>query len=387
MAGRRPRAGAEQSAKPRPAWLSAVDHLILLSALAATLSLALLLFILMSGGFAAPLIAGSALETVQRNVDLARRAFIWGLWLSLLAALLRHYRTESLGYVTLLAGAACWLVLPWVVRTRVPYDAARELAELARSLMASFQTTGVLIMVLGFLRIVVGRVILLSTAPRVGAITRLPGFATAMAHLSEEPIGAPRPSLMRKCWELHFCRGSLRVNCPRYLEQVACWKQRSGCYCDQGLATRLLDSVGTRTRVQVAEEMQSVQSRARQVEQRTAAGRRLRQPPKKQRRPCGECPIYLDHQKFKYRVLSWFAYPTAAVIIGILISQIRAGYEWADAYLGNVLSRPLPSIPYAQPVQEAPWLTAENAIIVLIGVVIAATILQLTEVAVFRLKL
>jgi hypothetical protein len=360
--------------------------MIILAAVAALLSLTYLLFLLMSGALAAPLIAGSALEGLERNVNLARQVFLWGLWMALLGAIGRHYRTESLGYVTILTGVTCWALLPWLVGSRVPGDSAKPLVELAQSLVTSFQTAGVLMVVLGFLRVVMGRVVMASTAPRGGAITRHAGFARALAELSEEPIGGGRPSLMRKCWELHFCRGSLRANCPRYLEQITCWKQRSGCYCDQGLATRLLESVSLRMRTQVAEELESVQSRARQ-HPRAAPASRMRQRPKRKRPPCGACPIYLDHQKFKYRALSWLAYPAAAAIIGVLITQIRAGYEWVDSYIGTTLSRPLPPIPYAQPFQEAQWLSAENAIIVLVGVLVAATILQLTELAVFRLKL
>lgn len=385
MGGRRLPAGVTGEGKPRPTWLGALDHLILLSVVAATGSLTYILFVVMSEGLAAPLIAGSALDAITRNIQLARQAFVWSLWIALLGAMVRHYRAESVGYAALLAGLACWLALPWLVRSRVPASTAQELAEVARSLIASFQITGGMLMVLGFMRIVVGRVVLLSTAPRPGAVRRLPGFATAMAELPQEPVGGGRPSLMRKCWELHFCRGSLRVSCPRYLEQVACWRRRSGCYCDQGLATRLLDTVGAKVKVQVAEEMQTVQGRARQ--QRAEARRRPRPAAKRPKAPCGKCPIYLDHQKFKYRALSWLAYPAAAAVIGLVLAPIRDGYERMDSYLGALFSAPLPAIPHSRPLQEAQWLSVENAIIVLVGVLVAATILRLTEFAVFRLKL
>jgi hypothetical protein len=387
MGGRRPlaKAGGGPDKKARPAWLGLLEQVIVLAAVAAVLSLTYLLFILMSNGLAAPIIAGSALEAVERNVSIARQAFLWGLWVFVIAAGIRHYRTESIGYATVLIGAACWLLLPALVRSHVPGTSAQDLLNLAYGMVESFQSSGAAMMVLGFLRVVIGRVITISSAPRGGAVIRAPGFASAIAQLSEEPAGG-RPSLLRKCWELHFCRGSLRVNCPRYLEQRACWKARSGCYCDQGLATRLLNTVGTRAKVQVAEEMQAVQSRARQAERRAAPGRL---PPKAKRRrpPCGECPIYLDHQKFKYRVLSWLAYPAAAAVIGLVMTPLRDGYEWLDSYVGKSLSSTMPSIPYARPFQEAQWISAENAIILMVGVLVAATILQLTEVAVFRLKL
>jgi hypothetical protein len=302
MGGRRSRTVVEPVSK-RPVWLGLLDQGIWLFSVAAVLSLTYLMFILMSGGLAAPLIAGSALEAVRHNVDMARQVFLWALWLGMLAVCIRHYRAEATGYMTLVVGAVVWLAFPALIRSKVPGTSAPDLVSLAGSMVDSFQTSGGALMVLGVLRAVVGRVILVSTASRSGAITRNARFATAMAQTSEEPIGG-RPSLMRKCWELHFCRGSLRVHCPRYLDQKACWKARSGCYCDQGLATRLLDTVGSKVKVQVAEEMQSVQSRARQPEKRVGTPPTKRTAKRRPKPPCGECPIYLDHQKFKYRVLS-----------------------------------------------------------------------------------
>jgi hypothetical protein len=385
MGGRRSRTVVELVSK-RPVWLGLLDQGIWLFSVAAVLSLTYLMFILMSGGLAAPLIAGSALEAVRHNVDMARQVFLWALWLGMLAVCIRHYRAEATGYMTLVVGAVVWLAFPALIRSKVPGTSAPDLVSLAGSMVDSFQTSGGALMVLGVLRAVVGRVILVSTASRSGAITRNARFATAMAQTSEEPIGG-RPSLMRKCWELHFCRGSLRVHCPRYLDQKACWKARSGCYCDQGLATRLLDTVGSKVKVQVAEEMQSVQSRARQPEKRVGTPPTKRTAKRRPKPPCGECPIYLDHQKFKYRVLSWLSYPAAAAIIGMIITPVRDGYQYLDQYLGNILAGSVAAVPYAQPIQEAQWMSAENAVIVLVGVMIAATILQLTEAVIFRLKL
>ena len=384
MSGRTPRRAQPVGGMRRSLWHGPAEHVLLLACVAALLSLTYLLFVLMSGGLAAPLIAGSALESLRRNLDLARQVFLWSVWAAVVLMSVRYYRAEATGYVTIAAGLALWLLLPLVVRGRAPQTSARELLDLAYLMVSTFETSGAAMVVLGLLRAVVGRIILLSTAPRVGAITRSPAFAAAMAQISEEPVGG-RPSLMRKCWELHFCRGSLRVNCPRYLEQVACWKVRSGCYCDQGLATRLLTTMGAKAKVEVAEEMQSVQVRARQ--EARAAARRARRKARKKGPPCGQCPIYLDHQKFKYRVLSWLSYPVAAAIIGLAISQIRYAYAWVDAYLGEKLALTLPRIPHSQPLQGAEWLSAENLVIVLVGVMVAATILHLTELAVFRLKL
>jgi hypothetical protein len=71
----------------------------------------------------------------------------------------------------------------------------------------------------------------------------------------------------------------------------------------------------------------------------------------------------------------------------MIITPVRDGYQYLDQYLGNILAGSVAAVPYAQPIQEAQWMSAENAVIVLVGVMIAATILQLTEAVIFRLKL
>jgi hypothetical protein len=189
---------------------------------------------------------------------------------------------------------------------------------------------------------------------------------------------------MRRCWELHYCRGSLRDNCPRFLSGVSCWKKGSGCYCDQGLATRLLDELGAKARAEYAEELESGRSRAQRA--RPTSRKSLKKQGKKA--PCGECPIYLDHQKHKYRALSWLSYPLAAGIVGFSAEHIRLGYEWVEATLGSLLAK-LQVLPHSisyRPYHEASWFSAEGAAVLLVGVLLLGVILHIMEFAVFRLK-
>ena len=364
----------------RQAWMRALDHVVLLGSIAGLLSLGYLLFVVLSGALAAPLIAGTELVQVTRNVELAKAVFLRSLWVAALAAMVRHYRSDAVGYVAFLAGAACWGILPLVVRTRVPDGAAYQLMQLGQSLVSSFHASGGALMIVGFLRVVVGRVLFLASPTHVAAI-RLSRLGSASAEIAAESVEA-RPSVMRRCWELYFCRSSLRRHCPRFLEGVSCWRKRSGCYCDQGLATRLLNSMGGETRLQVAEEMEVVRRPAAQrPPARQTIGRR-----KSKKVLCGECPLYLEHQKYKYRMLSWLSYPTGAIAIGALAGYIRAGYQWVDFRLGSLLAeyQVLPHALSNKPLEAAPWLSAENAIVLVIGVVVVGVILQLTELALFR---
>lgn len=377
MEARRPRG---KPAKPRMQLPESVkkplDHVILIAAVGAAISLMIILFIVLSGYLAAPIVRGTALDTVTRNVTLAKNAFLWCLWIGVIAAMIRHYRAESTGWIALLIGVACWTILPLVVRSKTEATTAQELMELGQSLISAFQTSGGMLAVVGLLRLGIGRIVILASPARMAA--RL-GTQSAETMAIAAERAAERPSLMRRCWELHFCRTSLRSNCPRFIEGTSCWKRRSGCYCDQGLATRLLTGVGADSRAKVAEELEVAQRRAR-----TQARRRP-----KQKAPCGECPVYLEHQKYKYRVVSWCAYPAAAAIIGGTVGFILQGYRWVEVELGSVLSQfqVLPHVLDERPLDQVAWLSAENAAVLLIGVLLVGLLLQLTELAIFRLKL
>lgn len=379
------RPGGPKKAGPVvPAWQSAADNLLILTGVVLVLSLCFLAFVLLTGQLSAPIIQGTALEALERTLHIWRRVFFIALWVLVLAGMARHYRVDSVGWLVVLAGVGCWWLLPMVVRSKA-VGGAHDLMVLADSLMASFQATGGALIGIGILRVVVGRAIAIAYAPRRATASRLPG-AAALAEIAEERARA-RPSLMRKCWELHFCRGSMRVTCPRFIEGVSCWKRRSGCYCDQDLATRLLSTIAAKHRVQVAEELQSAQSRA-QAYQRSLAAQRSRQRQKKAKSPCRECPLYLEHQKFKYRTLSWLAYPGAAALVAVMLPPLRAAYDWLETTLGAELARMqiLPDKLTADPLPIAPWLSAENAMIFMFGVLLLAILLQLLELAVFHFK-
>ncbi len=350
-----------------------LEQVVLAASIGVLLSLIYLLFIILSGGLAAPLIAGTALTQVTKSVGLAKALFLWCLWVLVLSAMIRHYRAELPGYLAMGVGVGCWAILPLVIRSRIDPTSAKPLMELGQSLVISLQTAGGAMIVLGIMRIVVGRIILLASPSHAAAkISGLPAEAAAIA----AERAAEKPSLMRRCYELHFCRTSLRSNCPRFLEGTSCWKRKSGCYCDQGLATRLLSGIGADNRAKAAEELEAAQRRARARRQQKKV-------------PCGECPLYLEHQKHKYRVLSWLSYPAAAAIIGANVSRIQAGYQWVEWRLGDFLAQfqVLPRSLSDAPFEPAAWLSAQNASVLLIGVLMVGIILSLTEMAIFKFKL
>jgi len=373
----RPSKKATRPARELPESIRKVlENTVLVASGAAVLSLVYILFVILSGKLAASIIGGTDLNQMSRALGIAKSVFLWGIGVIFIAAMIRHYRSESIGFLAMLGGAICWLILPIVVRSRVDVSTSPQLLQLGQSLISSFQSAGGALIILGILRVAIGRIIVLASPAQVAAGLSI--SAPEAAAIAAERA-AERPSLMRRCWELHFCRSSLRSSCPRFLEGVSCWKRRSGCYCDEGLATRLLNGVGANSRAKVAAELDAAHRRSR--------NRASKQ--KKRQAPCGECPLYLEHQKHKYRVVSWFAYPAAAATTGITVGYIRNGYRWIEFEVGNFLAQfQLLPKPLTETVfEQASWLSAENGAVLLMGVLLVGVYLQVTELAIFRAKL
>jgi hypothetical protein len=371
-----------------PRWFSSLDHLILLAGIATVFSLCYLLYVIMTGGLSYTLIGGSQVETIRNNITLGAKAFLYALWVLLLAAGVRHYRTDSIGFLAAAAGGAAYFGLSYVVTTHCPYSASAQLQAEAQTLVNSFHATGIALIVVGLLRVIVGRIITMTYRPSSAQVTRIPGISYSTDLAAPEPQLMGRPSLMRKCWELHFCRGSVRQTCPRAIEGVACWRRRSGCYCDQELASQLLSSVHssrTGASMQVAEEVEAQQRRAQDLYRRAVQQRSK----KAARKLCQECPIYNEHQKYKYRALSWLTYPTAVIIVALIARPVQELYRRSDEWIAQYLSQfnVLPHQLTDKPLEGLTWLSAENIAVVIVGVLVLAIILQAAEAAVFRFKL
>ena len=116
MGARGPRTSADsRQRRPVSSLMRALEHVLILASVVLVLSLVYLLFFLLSGGMAAPLIGGSELETIERNSNLATEVFLICLWVVVLSAMVRHPRVESTGLLALGLGAACWGLMPLVV--------------------------------------------------------------------------------------------------------------------------------------------------------------------------------------------------------------------------------------------------------------------------------
>jgi hypothetical protein len=60
---------------------------------------------------------------------------------------------------------------------------------------------------------------------------------------------------------------------------------------------------------------------------------------------CVTCPIYQDHQRYKYRIIALLMYPITGVITWLLIPIVRQAWSSMESWLGTMMgyARVLPT--------------------------------------------
>ena len=98
-------------------------------------------------------------------------------------------------------------------------------------------------------------------------------------------------NMFSPCWKLPFCREVIRKQCPAFLAKKTCWRFGRGCYCDEEMISRIIKG----------ESLEVIKAPTRL----SKAGKA----------PCGRCHIYLEHQGYKYKILSPLAVPITGVVM------------------------------------------------------------------------
>jgi hypothetical protein len=106
------------------------------------------------------------------------------------------------------------------------------------------------------------------------------------------------------CWQLPYCRDSIKEKCPAFIAKRRCWKFGRGCYCDEEMIQAIVRGM----------DGGNADSYSRQAT--TGIAPKRKKPEGKP--PCGKCYIYLEHQRLKHKLLSNFMLPLAILLcIGI----------------------------------------------------------------------
>lgn len=92
---------------------------------------------------------------------------------------------------------------------------------------------------------------------------------------------------MGKCWQLPFCRKFVRERCPIYHSGRTCWKEQTGCMCDEQIIKSAMDNKPIPKDALLAAQM---------------IPRNNRLTPDQKRERCHNCVIYNEHQRHKYKL-------------------------------------------------------------------------------------
>jgi len=312
--------------------------------------------------------------SVDQALSSAALLFGVGLWAFALLALARWPILEGIGWLFLAIGGAIFAGSPAFLQRVAPGIDLTGLYSPARKLLSLLQAHGAGLLCLGVLRLGIGMVL------RQVIRQRESGGGSTIA-ISESELRPPAArTLTRQCWELVACQRAMRESCPRFRQRIPCWREKSGCYCDEKIAHGILAaSQATRTGVT---PIQRSAVRARH----SAAFLAKQVSPDKGKLRCIECALYQEHQRVKFRILAWTIYPSAALAVWLISGPLRRWWINVDVSLGrligNVSLLPGPvtgSGERALPVMDVSWV-----FVVAIAIIAISTFMKISEYLVFK---
>ncbi|HZT44264.1 MAG TPA: hypothetical protein VFA07_19015 [Chthonomonadaceae bacterium] len=209
-----------------------------------------------------------------------------------------------------------------------------------------------------------------------------------------------------KCWQLPFCRESIRRQCPIFHAKTKCWKERVGCMCEENIIMLAMGGgekeqppVGLNKDtgfVPIGDLIVKSQKETRAQIQTRVGPRGVRIPTnphlneEQKRERCRNCIIYNEHQRQKYQLLSVPATLIVPLIVFLDFDNIR------EMVKNGVLSidKAFKVITFDQAHQSTALtnqllgsLPIETIIIICLTLVIMTWVLRLLEYCTFKIKI
>ncbi|RYG48336.1 hypothetical protein EON79_04755 [bacterium] len=170
-----------------------------------------------------------------------------------------------------------------------------------------------------------------------------------------------------KCWQLPYCRKFVRERCPIYHAKVTCWRERTGCMCEEEVIRGAMENKPIPKDQLLAQKM-------------IPRNHKLTDNQKAER--CRHCVIYNEHQKHKYRAMlpaTLIGFAAAYVLLhGPLIQLLEATVRKINAGVSGVT---LNTVGKAY----VPAAFTEGLLVVLFLVAISYS-LKVLEYAIFKAK-
>jgi hypothetical protein len=275
-------------------------------------------WLLIVGRFSPPAYpTGAERAALQHLLDNAGLAFALGLWAMLFLIIIRWPAAEIFGWVVLAVGTMLYLGIAAILMKLAPNIDLNGIESPGRALFILLRTHSSGLICLGALRLILGEILRIASIQHGAVIVR----------------GEQAHTFRRQCWELTFCQRALREHCPRFLSRVSCWKVKRGCFCNDEIANALLKmNKILKKQNQPKAPVKPPKSRKKSPPIKIGTLSLLEQP------TCIKCLLYLEHQRLKYKMVAWFAFPLSVLITLLGMGTIRMAWHNLDKWSSLVFS-------------------------------------------------
>lgn len=147
-----------------------------------------------------------------------------------------------------------------------------------------------------------------------------------------------KPGIWSPCWGLPYCHEAVKEQCPAFKARRSCWRYGSGCNCDPSLIERLIRSGG----LDSAKGASRATSREKAVQAAYVRSDLQADSPLKAAErtiPCSKCPIYLDHQRQKFKIVNPIAIVATLIAMAVLYAPLKLIYLQVVHGIAGLASR------------------------------------------------
>ncbi len=283
------------------------------------LSLAYLLFGLFSGQLVRIENTAAAQAQAYNAARIVFSVFQFSAMVFFLSILLLAWESKDAAMIHVVGAVVCYFALPYFVMP----SAGLQSGPIYQLLNKGFMVTGLIVGVMAIVRYTVALIEYFIALFRGEA--KLPFGAKGEIGVADKaPVRerlSHKPGVFSPCWDLPFCRETIRKICPAYLARKKCWKFGKGCYCDHEMITRIITGeVGVNT------------ASARAFARDTITTDLGLDTAKRGKPPCGKCYIYLYHQQLKHRLLSPLILPATIGLVVLLKPPFDNAYALCAKY-------------------------------------------------------
>jgi hypothetical protein len=356
-----------------------VDHAVELGVAAVLIAGMYVLYNLITGDFIR-LPTGPSHDLVIQNAQRAANVILFGSILTSAVVIVRWGWIAAPAYAAGAWGVVLYVLAPWGLAVAVNSPGAKA-NEVTTVLGLTFHVTGEIVLGLVLVRLMVGGV----RGVIVGRqASKAPVELTLEQEAKRERKSRGHRSLLRKCWELSMCRAEMRDYCPAFRDGKACWRKGEGCLCDPVFAQKVMETAEREQGLRVSPQEREARERMRRQTHLDTSGRA-------RRARCRACPLYNEHQHYKYRAVFWLAYPATAAVVWVLMPYIHIGYQWLSTILYKWVSST--AILPDQESEYSPYMSismqsksVEFLVVLAVAFIVVSYLLELAEYFVFEVK-